>query len=55
MTYVIEEIITEDKIQLAKELSRGKTAYHEKSQVLSHFALLHLVFVHGLPYASGLK
>lgn len=30
-------------------------SYHEKSHVFIHLALMHFAFVHGFPYARGLK
>ena len=32
-----------------------KFTYHEKSHVFNHLALSHCFFVHGVPYANGLK
>lgn len=58
LTYIVEEVIaTERGLSLVTYTQKHieRKPHQEKSQVFSHLDELHFDFVHGLPYARGLK
>lgn len=54
-TYVVEEVIADKRKSVRYRRKIVFETHQEKSQVFIHFAFWHLAFVHGKPYAKGLK
>ena len=55
IAYVVVEVVAGENVVSCEACLGDRCAHQEKSHVFIHFAWWHFAFVHGRPYAIGLK